>query len=161
MKAVQSAVSNKIGNVHFKDEINSDCSHVTLSLKETTSTVSCCTIDSWVAETHLSRLDFLKVDVEGHDAEVIEGAVSTIDRFCPIIEFEAFDFNAAMKIVHWLDEFTNTKKYHIFRCFSRYPLSLLSKEEKTNNYFAIPEKKLIDVPEFLLREKILSFCELA
>jgi FkbM family methyltransferase len=34
------------------------------------------------------RLDFLKIDVEGHEPEVLEGAMDVIARFRPVVAFE-------------------------------------------------------------------------
>jgi FkbM family methyltransferase len=45
-------------------------------------------IDSVFPELGLERLDFMKVDTEGFELEVFEGARETLDRFKPIVFFE-------------------------------------------------------------------------
>jgi FkbM family methyltransferase len=47
------------------------------------------TIDSMVSRLAVEHLDLVKIDTEGHDAEVILGGKETIARFCPVIIFEA------------------------------------------------------------------------
>lgn len=47
------------------------------------------TLDSFVEAENIGRLDFIKIDVEGHEAEVIEGAQSTLQRFGPAMVVEA------------------------------------------------------------------------
>lgn len=42
-------------------------------------------LDDWVSERALSRLDFIKIDVEGHEDLVFEGALETLRRFRPIL----------------------------------------------------------------------------
>ena len=46
------------------------------------------TLDKYVEREGISSLDFIKIDVEGHEYRVLQGALSTIKRFKPIIIFE-------------------------------------------------------------------------
>lgn len=41
------------------------------------------TVDQYVADTPTERIDFMKIDVDGYDAEVLQGAADTIQRFRP------------------------------------------------------------------------------
>ena len=52
-------------------------------------TVPMTTLDAFVEAEELDRLDFIKVDVEGHEAAVLKGAEETLSRFHPAIVFEA------------------------------------------------------------------------
>lgn len=42
-------------------------------------------LDDWVEEQALSRLDFIKIDVEGHEDLVFEGGLKTLARFRPVL----------------------------------------------------------------------------
>lgn len=44
--------------------------------------------DDWAESKKLERLDFIKIDVEGIDVEVLNGAMQTISKFKPVIIFE-------------------------------------------------------------------------
>lgn len=46
------------------------------------------TIDQYVADTGVERVDFLKIDVDGPDLEVLLGARRTLERFHPVIAIE-------------------------------------------------------------------------
>ena len=46
------------------------------------------TLDAFADERQLERLDFLKIDVEGLEADVLAGATKTLKRFHPTIVFE-------------------------------------------------------------------------
>ena len=46
------------------------------------------TLDSVVQEFAPSRVDFIKIDVEGADLEVLQSASGTVDRFRPLISIE-------------------------------------------------------------------------
>jgi FkbM family methyltransferase len=52
-------------------------------------TVSTTTLDAFAEAEKLERLDFIKVDVEGHESAVFKGAVDTLEKFRPAIVFEA------------------------------------------------------------------------
>jgi FkbM family methyltransferase len=43
------------------------------------------TIDEFVAQQNINRVDFIKIDTEGYEAKVIEGARDTIKKHRPII----------------------------------------------------------------------------
>jgi FkbM family methyltransferase len=45
-------------------------------------------LDQWVDESHLDRLDFIKIDVDGFEIDVLEGAKKTLKRFRPRIMME-------------------------------------------------------------------------
>src|SRR5262249_3266246 len=47
------------------------------------------TLDAYVAERRIRRIDFMKVDVEGHELEVFRGATRTLSSAdAPIVAFE-------------------------------------------------------------------------
>lgn len=45
-------------------------------------------LDQWVADNGLTRLDFVKIDVDGFEIDVLEGATQTLQRFRPQIMME-------------------------------------------------------------------------
>lgn len=59
--------------------------------------VECRTLDSFVSELNLLKLNFIKIDVEGHEFEIIKGGINTFKKFKPIILLEIeqrhHDFN--------------------------------------------------------------------
>jgi FkbM family methyltransferase len=57
------------------------------------------TIDAAVAEQQLERVDLLKIDVEGYEQKVLDGAKDTIARFMPDLIVEAVDRDQT-KAVH-------------------------------------------------------------
>lgn len=48
-----------------------------------------------VDELHLKRLDLLKIDTEGHERDVVEGAMATIRRCRPTLHIESLNHYAA------------------------------------------------------------------
>lgn len=60
-----------------------------LSPSETGIAVPLRRLDSIVAEYGLARLDLVKIDVEGHERQVLAGAAESLRRFRPAIIFES------------------------------------------------------------------------
>lgn len=52
-------------------------------------TVPTTTLDAFVESEKLDRLDFIKVDVESHEAQVFKGAAETLNKFRPAVVFES------------------------------------------------------------------------
>jgi FkbM family methyltransferase len=48
------------------------------------------TIDSFVKENNLSHVDFIKMDTEGYEPNILNGAKETIRRFSPTIAMSAY-----------------------------------------------------------------------
>jgi FkbM family methyltransferase len=49
-------------------------------------------LDEFVAAEDIDRLDFIKIDTDGHELEVLLGAEQTLRRFRPIIVFELTNY---------------------------------------------------------------------
>ncbi len=45
-------------------------------------------LDDFVIDNDVERLDFIKIDVEGYELEVMRGGRNTIEKHKPIIQFE-------------------------------------------------------------------------
>jgi FkbM family methyltransferase len=54
-------------------------------------TVQTRTVDALVETQNLQRVDLIKIDVEGHELQVLAGAVETITRFRPSLLIEVFE----------------------------------------------------------------------
>jgi FkbM family methyltransferase len=54
----------------------------------TTDGASAVTLDDAVRALDLQAVDFIKIDVDGHELPVLRGGQATIDRFCPAILIE-------------------------------------------------------------------------
>lgn len=50
--------------------------------------VDCITLDSLLERGHLERVDFLKIDAEGHEVQVLHGAEKLLKKFHPVILYE-------------------------------------------------------------------------
>jgi FkbM family methyltransferase len=57
-------------------------------LEGPTSDVAVTTLDSFIERENLSRIDFIKIDVEGSERAVLNGARKTIEKYGPILLLE-------------------------------------------------------------------------
>ncbi len=105
-----------IKNIFF-DRLNSAAA----SLKNTQGTknrtkIKLNTIDYFVSRKKISRLDFIKCDVEGAEYFVIKGAQKTIRKFKPILFFEIL--RKFCKLYNYSpNEILSNLKSHGYRCF--------------------------------------------
>lgn len=69
----------------------------TINKKSDRSIIDLCTLDAFVNGFNITNIDLIKVDVEGMDIDVLQGAKTTIERFKPVIFVEYFDNNRSIK----------------------------------------------------------------
>ena len=61
-----------------------------------TASVQCSTLDTILRELRIDRVDFVKMDVEGAELQVLEGGVGLFaGEHRPIVVFEAYEANCA------------------------------------------------------------------
>jgi FkbM family methyltransferase len=107
--AVQVGASSTPGTAAIA--LESDAGHAHLVAGEVgperLETITLTTVDAFVTSNRLTRVDVLKIDVEGADFEVIRGAQTTLRRFRPVVLMEVeliTRFGASVRDVeHFLD----------------------------------------------------------
>jgi len=93
------AFSNKSGLSQFKIPVINDVVYDTrgkldIEITEPGETnyelidVQCKTIDEYVAEKSIPKIALIKIDVEGHEFNVVKGAIKTLREYKPIILIE-------------------------------------------------------------------------
>lgn len=92
----QLALGAKPGKLQFYEDPNSaSASHLVLNghtLKDGTTFVEVSTIDLFVADKKIKRLDFIKIDVEGFELDVLAGAAKTLKSLKPAVLLEINSF---------------------------------------------------------------------
>jgi FkbM family methyltransferase len=68
-------------------------------------------IDSWVAERKLDRLDFVKMDIEGAEIEAIQGANEAIKRFRPNFAIASYHHVNGVQTYVVLEKYFSTIGY--------------------------------------------------
>ncbi len=99
------------------------------------------TIDEFVKEQQIDRLDFIKIDTDGHEFDVLLGARKAIERFKPQIIFELGQYVMEERGIGFVD-------YESFFSELNYTLSNAANNRKITNANyknLIPGKGTIDV----------------
>jgi FkbM family methyltransferase len=87
---VQLALSDRSGHGWLETD-NRGIERGTLARKDKGGLpVEVATGDAFAARRRLTRLDLVKIDVEGHEPQVLRGLAATIERFRPIVVFERY-----------------------------------------------------------------------
>lgn len=87
--AKQCALGSKEGTVLFSDKNNDDMNRVSIGGEGNTVPLS--TLDSYT--NHINNIRLMKIDVEGYEMEVLQGAVQTLKK-TEMVFFESIEQNA-------------------------------------------------------------------
>jgi FkbM family methyltransferase len=94
---------------------NTGASHLTLEEADESS-ITTSTLSDWFATTHLETLDFIKVDVEGMEMQVLAGGREILDRFTPtmLIEVDEQQLDRYGSSLEELDDLLVASDYRMF-----------------------------------------------
>jgi FkbM family methyltransferase len=145
------AVSDQEGEFVFHDD--SSAQNSLASIEPTHRTVSypvrTTTIDVYASLHGIDHIDLLKIDVEGHDLHVLEGAQRMLEA--QQIDLFVFEYNFAWvltrRYLHDAVLFFANKPYRLFRLFNGFlsPLEFSHKEERfdhTTMFVGVSERRL-------------------
>jgi FkbM family methyltransferase len=68
-------------------------------------------LDTWIEMQQLTRLDFIKIDVEGAELKVLQGSQKTLQQFAPIVLLEIGQQEQRQKLFNY----TISDVFHLFR----------------------------------------------
>lgn len=89
VEVVAAAAAAEDGALRFDENPDYPAgAHVTTDAGAATRVVPCRSLDSWVRERGLTRVDVVKIDVEGAEPHVLAGAIETIREFRPLVVVE-------------------------------------------------------------------------
>ena len=87
------ALSDSKGQSRFVSHSNDNWGMSHISSDGKGSLVDTSTIDSFVKEEHIERVDIIKIDTEGHELNIVKGGSLTIEKDRPIIAIEVSEKN--------------------------------------------------------------------
>ena len=106
-------------------------------------------LDDYVSQFPLARVDFVKLDVEGGEREVLRGASSVLTKFRPIFICEVLDATTqawgykAREIIQMLESF-DFAWFDIRSNGSIVPHKIREHYPEIRNYVAVPKEKMRD-----------------
>lgn len=113
-KKIKLLVGNK-NSMYGEDAIeNSDIVKNKINKFLNSEEVQMITIDSFVEEHKIEKVDFIKMDTEGYERNIIMGAAETIRRFSPVIVCSAYHLkDDKIKIPELIKSINPEYKYRI------------------------------------------------
>ena len=94
------ALSNKSGAVSFiENKDNMGASRITDNDTESTCTINCFTLDEWVHENNIQKIDFIKADIEGSERDMLTGARNVIKRDHPRLAICTYHLRDDPKVI--------------------------------------------------------------
>ncbi len=75
--------------------------------------IACFTLDSLIEQENLSQVDWLKIDAEGHELQVLKGSEQILARFSPKILYENIAGSKGSNLP--VAEFLQAQGYQLFR----------------------------------------------
>jgi FkbM family methyltransferase len=135
IELVPAAVSNMEATLNFHDSSDGESSlSGEWSRNPICYNVPVVTLDLFIAARKLEKIDLLKIDAEGHDLHVLEGASGLLDR--QSIDILLFEYNATwIGTKRFLKEaaaYIGQKPYKLFRLYNGFvaPFQYSNKAER-------------------------------
>jgi len=110
-------------------------------IAKSTDGIGAVSLDDFCEQNEIKRLDFIKIDTDGHELEVLKGAKKVISKFNPVIIFEVGIYVMEERNIDFSDylEFFDSLDYSLFN-------SKNSKRINAYNYHKhIPLRGTIDI----------------
>lgn len=141
---VQKAVSNKSGKLALNFIVDDSAKTFTTTAcesKESITLVDAISLDGYLKENPIKRLDYLKIDAEGAEQDILSGAQKTLKKYRPLAQVEiateykhrsgqsGFDFKAYFDNLQYTLYFIN-------------PDTLTLIQGEGWNSFAVPNEKI-------------------
>lgn len=117
VQVFRAAASDRPGTLHLAlhgaSELNQVITDPAAAPTGATEAIPCLTLDSLIDQEHLDRVDFLKIDAEGHELQVLQGSDRLLRTFAPIILYENVAGSQGSNLP--VAEYLTTHGYILFR----------------------------------------------
>jgi FkbM family methyltransferase len=87
------ALSDEKGSLFFQIPNNNNSGGISMNKENNGKEVKAITLDDFVNENQISQIDFIKIDVEGFEMNVLKGAKKVLEKFKPTMFIELDDQN--------------------------------------------------------------------
>jgi FkbM family methyltransferase len=117
VKVYRGAASDKAGNIYLSLAAASELNEVVTDPEQARNgnyeEAPCFTLDSICEKENLSTVDFLKIDAEGHELQVLMGSQQLLEKFSPVILYEniAGSHGSNLEVAEYLQKIG----YQLFR----------------------------------------------
>jgi hypothetical protein len=147
VKVCAGAASDRTGKARLALSNASELNEVVTDDSDSTEStayeeIECFRLDDWIEQEQLTRVDWLKIDAEGHEIQVLQGSEHLIAQFAPGILYEniAASQGSNVPVAEWLQ----SRGYQLFR-YQPYlrnliPIDSIQSLQGNLNIIALPSK---------------------
>lgn len=100
--------------------------------------VICYRLDDLIINLNLPRIDFMKIDVEGHEQEVLEGMIKILEKYRPVILCEIYGGVNSNENPDHTVQYLISKRYTAFVIKNGELFPYYSHNDNFQNYLFIP-----------------------
>ncbi len=128
IEALNLAVSNIDGTLHFSNNNDTFANTYVNATKDNFIEVTTVSLDKFIEQKDARPPDFIKIDVEGAEADVLNGAEQTIRKYRPVIHLSTHDIHLKgvdERCKAWLKK-------------EKYEVNVLSLKDKIVDYICRP-----------------------
>jgi FkbM family methyltransferase len=143
IKPINIALSDSNNYLNWQEDSdnlgNASCTNV---IGDQTIKVKAKKLDDFVKKHKINKVDFIKIDVEGMEYEVLKGSIETIRKYKPIIYYETrleFEMGRKRKVLFELEKLLISLGYELFS-FKKNKLEIVSYPNYKSNTIAIYKK---------------------
>jgi FkbM family methyltransferase len=145
LKPIQLGLSDRPGTLHWVEHgDNRGNANLAAEAGPGTVPVPVTTLDDYLRENPIDRLDFVKIDVESMEYEVIRGGMETWSRFRPVIYYEtlpAFEAYRGKPVFRMIEEMLRPLGYAFYKITGRDSFVETSYPDLSANTLAVPTSR--------------------
>lgn len=140
-KSLEKADIKAYSSWKVNDEKSNDMHPEHLGAAKSTEGVGSMTLDDFCKSKQLEKLDFIKIDTDGHEYEILQGAKQTITRYKPQLIFEIGLYVMTEKNIdfNFYSNYFKELNYQMFDSTTMHTITLENHKEY------IPKKGTIDI----------------
>ena len=97
------------------------------------------TLKEYIEQNNITNIDLMKIDVETHEPEVMEGVSPYFDQFNPILLIEILNDEVALRLNNYFD----INKYNFYNIDEKAGIRKTTSLMKSDfyNYLIVPKEK--------------------
>lgn len=145
---INKAISNKNQKIVLKlvDDDSARAFTVTAEENDEEDLIEAIKLDDYLEQNPIERLDFIKIDTDGSEDQVLKGSELTLKKYRPVIQVEILEeFSIRHEIKHFrFEDFFSSCSYQLF-CIN--PKTNVLIKGKAWNSYAIPQEKINSLSE--------------
>jgi hypothetical protein len=138
-------MSDKEGIMYWREDKNYPGNAALIPIQESgTEAIPVITIDRYFGQHHVDHIDFIKIDVESMEYEVIKGSLKTLRTYSPILYYETmpeFEQYRDMPVFLYIETLLKEIGYRLFKILENGDIVETAYPDLSDYTLALPHHK--------------------